>query len=798
MNNYPIIKFTLYFIIGILLQSILSLSTLAILIITFLLLISNILLVTANNVRFKQLVFVTAPALIVLTSMLFTSIPGKITEEYPYDLPIIKSSTIIGEVVEIDLVKDSKWSFVLISESIKMNDDFDKTPRKIVVNLFFEKFGEIQNLYDSVDIGDIVYFDARIIKPAEARNPGEFNYYEYLKSVGISIQANIYKPESMKIVDNSELSFSSYIHFIRKNVDSQILRMFIHETAALIRGLLLADRGNIDFDLRQSFVNVGVIHVLAVSGLHVGFIIFIFYFLFSRLNTYSRYWMSILGIVLFMILTNFPTSVVRASIMAVAMILSLLSNRSYNSLNALALAAMIILLINPDDLFDPGFQLSFSSVCAIVILYPKLKDGLGTSRIRNKYLRGLLDFLLVSISAQIGTLPFTIYYFGKFSLAGIFANLIVIPLIGIILGSAILTLVISVITVNLGQIFGSSVNLLSEIMFWIIKIFDSAEYSFIRISGFSVWDGILFFMTIIMFVFFSRFLVHRLTKFIIFLLLAINFLIWAKLDNSTLIPNNILTVMAIDVGQGDACLVKTPNGKIILIDSGNATPYFDSGERTIIPILHNLEIEKIDYALISHVDSDHYKGIFSLVKAGYIKEVFKPQLIEDLKKDIEFEDFLSEFEIPIHYYDKSILELGNIRLFILNHRESNTTQQFDANNSSGIIKLVYGNCSILFMGDAEIPAEKYYGKVYGKFVDSDILKVGHHGSKTSSSDEFLNLVSPKIALISCGIMNKFKHPSAITLDKMNEKSVEIYRTDESGCLIFQSDGNDFRKIDWFN
>ena len=215
-------------------------------------------------------------------------------------------------------------------------------------------------------------------------------------------------------------------------------------------------------------------------------------------------------------------------------------------------------------------------------------------------------------------------------------------------------------------------------------------------------------------------------------------------------------------------------------------------------MLNKLGIEKIDYGFISHVDSDHYRGFISLIEDNRISFIYKPKLDSTLVKDIELEKYLREKKVPYKYFSKEIIPVGNSRIYVLNDTTKSYFAQQSFNDKSGMLKLVYGKCSFLFTGDAGINIEKEYVNQYGLFMKSDLLKAGHHGSKNSSSREFLKAVQPNYALISAGIGNKFHHPNKIVVDKLNEMRINVFRTDKEGAILLQSDGRTISKINWKN
>jgi competence protein ComEC len=260
----------------------------------------------------------------------------------------------------------------------------------------------------------------------------------------------------------------------------------------------------------------------------------------------------------------------------------------------------------------------------------------------------------------------------------------------------------------------------------------------------------------------------------------------------------MLSVMMIDVGQGDSFLIKFPNAKTALIDAGNTTEAFDNGERVILPLLNYLGIDRVDYAMVSHMDADHYGGFVSLVIADKIKEIYKPAIDPSFSKDIRFEKFLNDNGVKINYYKQGRMQIGNTMLYYFNDESITEAAGESTNDKSEMIKLVYGNTSFLFTGDMSKKIEKLLVSKYLKFLDSDILKIAHHGSKTSTSDELLEYVSPEYSLISAGFKNKFGHPAKEVLDKISIFNSIILRTDLNRAIIFTSDGDSVSLNNWNN
>jgi len=791
VNRYPLIKFTLFFIIGIILSKISNLSLPILIISSVVLIFLSILFLWLKKLNLSAvLVYI----IILAAGLTYSELRNLRSVSYPFDDPKINNAVLYGEITDVDLLQNDRISLKVKSDSLYANKKY-YISELILLTRVFDK--NLSRTFEKLKIGNKVILKGTLQKGRETRNPGEFNYQKYLESEGINGLFNIYRKSDLRIVDAQSNFFPQFIFELRKGIDEKLSRFHNKETYGLLRGLLLADRKLIDYETREEFINSGVVHVLAVSGLHVGYIMLIFLILFNRTNIILRISLTIIGLLFFLLLTNSPASVFRASVMSITGLSVFLLNREYNGINALSIAAFIILLINPNDLFIPGFQLSFSAVAAILILMPRFSKRIEKLKIK-KYYKKIMLFASVSIAAQIGTLPFTLFYFGKLSVISIFANIIIIPLIGLILPLGIVSLLLGSFIPWFGFIYGAANNMLVTLLFNFVGLFSSIPLAFLDVINFSIYDGILFYI-IIGFILSKTFYGFRLSiKIVVILFLVLNYFIYSKFDDRSIVKENLLTVVYIDVDQGDSFLINFPNGKTALIDAGNATKYFDTGKHIIHPLLKQLEIDKIDYAFISHLDADHYMGIHYLIENGIIDTVYKPLTDLSVSKEKEFLSFLTNQKVTYKYYHQKILRIGNTSLYFLNDTTDFISKRFDSNNKSGVIKLIHGDNSFLFTGDAEIPSERYLVNKFGKFLDSDILKLGHHGSKTSSSESFLNYVTPEVGIISAGIENRFNHPSEIIMDRLENMKINYKRTDKSGAVIIQSDGENYKFIDWRN
>lgn len=795
MRNYPLIKFVLIFIIGILIQKIAELTFHQWFYTTIFLLLLFILASLILRKRNFQTLSLLLYFLVMSFGAMFFALDQSNKTIFPFEKYKYRNTYVYGEITDLELYQTDRIEFTAEVDSVEHEDKTVQANLKLLCRIYPKKEENAGRIFKNISIGNEFIAKGTLTKAPNKRNPGEFNYEAYLSDKGIHGLFSCYNEKLFGITDDSENFFFNKVFEIRKSIDESIRTLHNEQSAGLLRGLLLADRGEIDYDTRKLFVNAGIIHILAVSGLHVGFVILIFFFLFNRLNVYLRYILTILGLLFFLMLTAGQPSVFRATTMAVIMLISLLTGRSYHSLNALAFAAFLLLLFNPSDIFNPGFQLSFSAVLAILLLFPVFREKIYKLNIPS-ILQKIILFAAVSVSAQIGTLPFTVIYFNKISLIGIIANIFAIPLVGVVVALGILTIVLSFLWSGIALIYASANELFAWLLFSTAEVLGNLEFSHLYVRQFSVIDTILFYLFAALLFYQVKITNNIKVIGITTVLVLINLYLFLSLDNYKLLPEGKLSILNIDVGQGDAALVKFPNNETALIDAGNATRYFDNGERIIKPLMNHLGIDKIDHGFISHVDGDHYRGFLSLIEAGKIRRIYKPPVDTSVEKDVNLEKFLEKNQVPVTYYSKTLMEFGNAKVYFLTDTKDYYYKHFDSNNKSGVMKIVHGSNGVIFVGDIEKKAELILVEKYGDFLNADLLKAGHHGSKTSSALPFIKTVEPKTTVISAEIQNRFNHPSPVVLRRFNKLNVNIHRIDKNGAILYQSNGKNINFVHW--
>ena len=647
---------------------------------------------------------------------------------------------------------------------------------------------------DIPTVGDTLISKGKFGKLTGKRNPGDFDFRSHFSRQGNYGRIFIDKKHKTITLHGTLPLLKRFIHSSQNFVRSSLNKSTDPKTAGLLTALLLGDKSSIDENMKDDFANTGVIHVLAVSGLHVGYILIILS-LFTSIIRIPWGWnrlFIIIGLIVFCALTGGKPSVIRASIMAGLYVLTPLLDRPANIWNIIGFSACFLLAFDPLYILDLGFILSYSAVISIIYFYKLfeelLPESINPKYIENVLLKNALSLFLVSLSAQIGTLPITAAYFHKIPIISLVANVIIVPIIGIIVVIGFMILGLS-FSPFLSELAGNMAWFFQNLISWFAKFFSSFTYSSIQVPQITLLDVILYglFILGLFCIFQSK---YRGKGIITFLLIS-NLWVWS---NSS-IP--ITKIIFMDVGQGDAAIIQFSNGKTMLVDAGNRNRREDWGEKVVIPVLGHLGIQKLDWIVMSHPHADHIGGLVSVVESiqadtlldtytGYGSWTYN-HLIDrfiNLGTIIKTPDAGEIMQITpmesIHYFAPD-------SMFSVNQR--------NVNNASIVFKLVMGEKSILFTGDLEHEGDNALLK-FGEYLDIDVLKVGHHGSITSTSEKVLLKMKPELAVVSVGDGNKFSHPSPVVMDRLAQNQITIHRTDHSGALWLESDGQSYWEKEW--
>ncbi len=689
-----------------------------------------------------------------------------------------------GRVISDPVRKDKNATLILEATAIDHGTGTVRTCGKIWLT--------VRDFTGQLAYGDQVRIQGRLRVPSQARNPGEFDYRAYLARRSIHVLMTL-RPESIQEVSKESVRWPMrVVRLVRRHLNRTIDRTLKGSPGALLRGVLLGERRKLPAEVTEAFSDSGVIHVLAVSGLHVGLIVGIFYSLFCalRLRETAATLLTLTLIFLYMFVVDLRPSVVRATIMASVIMVGRLLERESDLLNAIAFAGLIILIWNPLFLFELGFQLSFVATLSIVYLHGRLKELLlpflkATSP---PWARWICSGLLVSLSAQLGTFPIIAYYFQKAPIISIVANLLVVPLIGLAVSLGFTSALLSLVSMGLARMYAAANWVLLTGLIRLVSFAASLPFAYLHIPRPSKMFISLYYVFLFLGANGKRFPAARRT-FLFGGLILLNFLVW---DQALERPGD-LSVLFLDVGQGDAAFVRFPNGRTMLVDGGERKPRFDCGERIICPYLRRIGLQHLDVMVLTHADNDHVGGLPAVLEefpVGLVLDSRARHITKTYCRFLELAHAPGVVYREVRAGDRLKI-CPEVEVTVLHPTEEFVTEDGDApfgrNSASVVLRIKYGMVSFLLTGDIEEEAEEALLEG-GCELGSTVLKVPHHGSKSSSILSFVRAVQPQVAVISVGRWNRFGHPGQEVLQRYQQFDVALYRTDQDGAVAISTDG----------
>ena len=659
------------------------------------------------------------------------------------DMPIKEMVTIISDIQEKEYKK------VCTAKIVRNN-------KKILINI------KMSQDIPSIKYGDSLYIEGEFKQPEEARNYKGYNYKQYLKTKKIIGTVEL---EKVKILKSSN---GSFIHNIQKYIRDTINGTLTDEEGNLLLAILLGDKDKLSEDIQESFKTSNLSHMLAVSGAHVSYIILGLTYVLqnSIIGKKNGKIVCIIFLLAFMAITNFTPSVTRACIMAILTLLSSIIYRKSDVYTNISVAALITLIFNPYSLLDLGFQLSYGGTIGIIIFIKRIQEKKSNSKVIN-YIK---QMALVSIYANIIIIPIMMYHFNTVSFTFIISNIMASPILVIIVITGFLFIITSITAKPLTRLIAIFIKPILSILIKISQICSKLPFSNILVVTPYMFNVISFYAIILYCIKSKKNNKCKIIIGLLIVLILINFIIY-------IFPQK-LRIFFIDVGQGDSTLIITPDKKTVLIDGGGSDS-FDVGEKVLLPYLLDRRILKIDYVLISHFDTDHATGVAQILGKIDVSSIILTRQLEENDIYRHILSIAKEKKIKLIYVKEGdVLKIGGIKISII-HPENKLMINNPMNNNSIVCKVEYISFSLLLTGDIEMEAEEL---ILRKNINlkADVLKVAHHGSKTSTTGEFLKAINPKVALIGVGKNNNFGHPSNEVIQRLKENGTRIYRTDENG------------------
>jgi competence protein ComEC len=709
-------------------------------------------------------------------------------------VPTYTKITAFGTVASTPIFKNERQNFSFALKAIRIDSAWYPANGKLHIS---------SNQTDStLQLYQELFANGNLVWPLAERNPGDFNYKRFLQSQGIQATLRVRSDgwvEKTGTIDKPYLPVSKWLEIVHEKVGFGIDTILDPEASAVLRALLLGDRREIDPVITENFARSGVIHILAVSGLHVGFVIILSMIIgwLLRLKERNLILLTLLVIWIYSLITGLKPPVVRASVMASIFMIGRFRDKPVPTGNLLAFAAILLLLFRPGDIFHAGFQLSFAAVAGIIFLYPKFENGIRSlDLIRNLYRFGVFKWsfrlMAVSLAAQIGTLPFSGFHFGRISLIGVFANLVVIPAVFLIVITGAISLIFLPVSSDLAYFAGALPNILILLVIRLTEIIASLPFSSLENWHPPIWVLLLYIIVVVA-LYNWRKAPARAIAFVATLLI-LNFAVWQELFSGR--PK--LKATFLDIGQGDASFIQLPAGQNILIDAGPHSPGnsdFDAGEKIILPFFNRHGVKKLDMVFVTHPHIDHIGGLQAIVEEIQVERVV---LADTNYKSDSFQKLLQVIkkkQIQILFAKRGqVFDIFTpVKIWVTGPTPDDRKRNKNLNEASLVLQIRYGKTAMLFTGDTEFQGEQDM-LPFGDLLHSDILQVGHHGSRTSSTASFLNFVKPDASVISVGAFNRFKHPNTDVTNRLAALGSDTLRTDLSGGFVFTSDGITFERI----
>ncbi len=611
---------------------------------------------------------------------------------------------------------------------------------------------------------------------SEATNPGEYNSKSYEYGRGNTAQI---KDISIDEAYYPLFRIRTWLYNIRRNIGRSFDMWLDEDDASLAKAMVLGEKSGISEDVRALYQRSGIAHLIAISGLHIALLGGTLYKLIRRCVG-SFFVAAVPGmtfIVLYGVMTGLSGATIRAIIMLCVAIGADVLGRKYDSLSAIALALFLMLLSNPYQVYQVGFLLSFGAVLGIAYISPIFEKYNADA-----FLKGLF----VSISVQIATTPILLYFFYEIPLYAVILNIIVVPLMSVLLADLIMISIFYHVTM-LSWLF-------SKVATYIFLIYENLCLFSDKLPSHCICTGrpdflwvICYYVVLLLTLFFYK-RKRKKEMFATGLLMILLFVTF-------LIPANLKITM-FDVGQGDGIYIQTPKKQRILIDGGSSSKK-QVGKYILKNGLKYNGASHLSYLIITHSDSDHYSGALELMEDKTIKidTLILPAITNPDDSYRMLEKTAKDCGSDIYYAKRGdCIIMGDVSFYCLNPEK---TMYSDKNQSSIVMWLRYKKFDIMLTGDADAEVERHIinNKVLQDSINSgnriEVLKVGHHGSNTATSDGLLKACGFSESLISVGARNRYGHPSARVLDSLKSYGVNMYLTKQSGAITIRTDGNKY-------
>jgi len=701
-------------------------------------------------------------------------------------------------------IRDKSTRLTLSASAILIDNNWREVGGKVLV--FVPRYPEYK-------YGDALQLTGDLQTPAQL---DDFDYRGYLAHQGIYV--TMYFPHIDVLGEGQGFKPLAWIFSLRAHLSQTLADVLPEPQAALAQGILLGIRGNIPADLNQAFSHSGTSHLLAISGLNVGImagiLLAVGLWLFGRKH-YLYVWLALGAIWFYTVITGWNPPVVRGAIMASLFLIAEALGRQRSAAAALTLAAAVMVGISPYILGDASFQLSFLAMAGLIFIYPIFRN-LGRKIVSSKigeegFLVSLanvtVDTMSATLGAIIGVWPLIAYYFGLFSLVGPLATFLAMPVLPVIIATGTLTAVVGLASLPVAQVLGWLTWPFLSYMILVVRGLGTPSVSSIKIGWINPAFIISYYMVLAVAILVHgkwkklrnmlsgeagvmkqgvslSFGISRNIKLIVALLLVLAALVGYT---AVTMPGDELRVSFLNVGQGDAILIQK-GSRQILIDGGPSPQAITLELSRQMPFWDRT----IDLVVLTHPHQDHLAGLVEVMRRYRVKQVLYPSLDYTSTSYDEWVRLIGERGVESTFARAGQrIDLGDgIFIEVLNPRpELVTGSESDTDNNGVALMLKDGKVSFLLTADIMSDTEWELMRARADLAGT-VLKVAHHGSDTSTTQEFLAVVNPQVVVISVGENNTFGLPSAAVIKRLGEKvgQENVYRTDIEGTINFTTDG----------
>ncbi len=671
----------------------------------------------------------------------------------------------------------------------------------------------VRGLVPPLVVGDVIEFTTRLRPPRGLWNPAGYDYGAHLRRAGVHAVGSVALHRDgagLRILAHGFSSLMAAVDQGRAQVRDAALRTLEDPIAGIYLALVTGESGYLSQDIRDAFMASGTTHILSISGSHLGLIgVVVFWGVHRGLLALPARWVlrlsrrttatrvaaaaTILPVTGYALLGGAEVATVRSLIMTLVALAAVLVGRSHSIGYGLALALVIIVGWDPMAPFDISFQLSFLSVLVIVMLM-KIRRScdeettLGASRERRTWealKAGTVEVLLVSVVVTLASAPLVATYFNQLAWVGGLSNLLVVPLVGfIVLPVGLLVCLATLLSGAGGELVGAAVvRPLLEVLVGVVQTFAAVPGAELRVASPPVWQMAGFFLLLGVALIWWQRGTGRLAGVLAGGMLLL--WVWSPRD---LPAAGTFRVTFLDVGQGDAALVETADGRAMLIDGGSATDAYDAGRMVIAPVLWDRGIRQLDVVVATHLQLDHVGGLAFVLSKFDVGQLWMNGMAREAVFLQRLKRIVTERHVPVRVVSGAdgALSLGSCQTRVLNPDASAGLGAARAegarlNNQSIVLRLACGSVTVLFTGDIESEAESRLARLSER-LETAVLKVPHHGAKGSLYEPFVRAVNPQLAVVSVGHANAYGHPSPETVDAYSRLGIALLRTDRHGAV----------------